>query len=199
MRIIELFKSLFKKNHSHRIKKIKFLKNSAVKLNNNLTIDIRGDFQFNRKWTNIDPFPSLLFMDSESTLIVNGKFSIYSGSRVYINSGASLILGSGYINHNLNLSCFDRIEIGEDVAISENVCIRDSDNHEILNSSHKITKPIKIGNKVWIGMNVTILKGVTLGDGCIIAANSLVNKDIPPFSLAGGVPAKVLKRDIMWK
>lgn len=52
---------------------------------------------------------------------------------------------------------------------------------------------IKIGNDVWIGSKVTILSGVSIGDGAIIAANSLVNKDVEPYTIAGGVPAKVLK------
>ena len=159
----------------------------------------KGTFTFNAKWTKKDPFPSILALGEDATITVNNSFSIYSGSRVYINNGAQLILGSGYINNNLNLSCFDKIEIGNNVVISENVCIRDSDNHEITSSSHTKTKPIKIGNRVWIGMNVTILKGVTIGDGSIIAAGSVVNKDIPPKSLAAGVPARILKDNVEWK
>lgn len=45
----------------------------------------------------------------------------------------------------------------------------------------------------WIGMNVTILKGVTIGRGCIVAAGAVVNKSTPPYSIVGGIPAKVLK------
>ena len=50
-----------------------------------------------------------------------------------------------------------------------------------------------IGNDVWIGANVVVLRGVTIGDGAIIAANAVVTKDIPPYSIAGGVPAKVIR------
>lgn len=52
---------------------------------------------------------------------------------------------------------------------------------------------VNIGNDVWIGLNVTIMGGVTIGDGAVIAANSHVVKDIPPYVLAGGNPAKVIK------
>lgn len=180
-------------------RKFRIYHNTEVKLTKTSKITIEELFQFNAKWTKNDPFPSILAMGENSSLIVKGSFKIFSGSRVYINNGASLILGSGYINNNLNLSCFERIEIGNDVAISENVCIRDSDNHNILSSNHKKTLPIKIGNKVWIGMNVTILKGVPIGDGCIIAAGSVVNKDIPNKCLVGGVPAKILKQNVEWK
>jgi virginiamycin A acetyltransferase len=53
--------------------------------------------------------------------------------------------------------------------------------------------PVNIGNDVWIGTQSTILTGVTIGDGAIIAANSVVSKDVPPYAIVGGTPAKVLK------
>ena len=179
--------------------KLRVCKGAVVELQKESSIQIDGKLEFNAKWTNKDPFPSILALKLHSNLIVKGDFSIYSGSRVYVNEGANLSLGSGYINNNLSLSCFEKIEIGYDVAISDNVCIRDSDNHDILTSNHVKTKPIKIGNHVWIGMNVTILKGVTIGDGCIIAAGSVVNRDIPEKCLAGGVPARILKQGVEWK
>ncbi|WP_271425132.1 acyltransferase [Aequorivita sinensis] len=119
--------------------------------------------------------------------------------KIYINKNAHLKLGSSFINHNLKLSYFSMIEIGENVAISENVSIRDSDNHEIVGSKQPMTVPISIGNKVWIGMNVTILKGILVGDGVVIDANSLGNSDVPPNSLVGGVPVRVIKNNIQWK
>ena len=54
-------------------------------------------------------------------------------------------------------------------------------------------RPVSIGNDVWIGRRVMIMPGVTIGDGCVIGAGAVVTKDIPPYSVAGGVPAKVLK------
>jgi acetyltransferase-like isoleucine patch superfamily enzyme len=123
---------------------------------------------------------------------------VFSGSRVSVNDNAVLVLGSGYINHNLNLACFERIEIGHGVNISENVVIRDSDNHEISGSAQPKTAPIKIGDHVWIGLNATILKGVTIGNGAVIAAGSFVNRDVPPATLVAGVPAKVVRENVSW-
>ena len=56
------------------------------------------------------------------------------------------------------------------------------------------THSIYIGNDVWIGTNVSLMDGVRIGDGAVIAANALVNKDVPPFCIVGGVPAKIIKK-----
>jgi acetyltransferase-like isoleucine patch superfamily enzyme len=100
---------------------------------------------------------------------------------------------------NASISCFEHITIGSDVLISEQVLIRDSDDHQILNQSKNGTKPIQIGNHVWIGMRAAILKGVTIGDGGIVAAGSVVTFDVPANSLVGGVPANIIKENIRWK
>ena len=145
-------------------------------------------------------------MGPDSELILNKNscggyvFDVFSGSKIYINKGATLSFsGKGYMNHNVSLSCFDKISIGTDVVISEGVTIRDSDNHSILGSKKPSTAPIEIGNHVWIGLNSTILKGVKIGDGSVIAAGAVVNNDIPCNCLAAGVPAKVVKQGVNWE
>ena len=106
------------------------------------------------------------------------------------------------MNHGVNISVFDRVSIGDKVYISENVTIRDSDNHMLIyegRTNNVTTAPIVIGNNVWIGMNCTILKGVTIGDGVVIAAGAVVTRDIPAGCLAAGCPAKVIKENIKWE
>lgn len=179
-----------------------FLKRNYIRYD--ISSDSKTDIlklNFGTKWSQKDTNASLLVVRENAKLNVLDKFRIYSGAKIYVNKGAILSLGSGYINHNLNLSCFYQIEIGHNVAISENVSIRDSDNHTIIKDDIKSvpTQSIKIGDHVWIGMNVTILKGVVLGNNVVVAAGSVVNKSFPDNVLIGGVPARVIKHDITWK
>jgi acetyltransferase-like isoleucine patch superfamily enzyme len=159
------------------ISSIKILVQKRTFLNIHRTSKIvvkNGYLILNKKYLSIDdPFPSIFLMGVNSNLIVNNTFFFYSGSRITINDDAKLILGSGYVNHNLSLSCFKEIEIGNGVAISENVLIRDSDNHVISNSNRLSSEKNKIGDNVWIRMIVTILKGVTIDQVSIIAASAL--------------------------
>lgn len=176
------------------------MKGTSVDLASSAKIHVaKGKLKINTRWTHSDPFKSLLVMREDSELVVNGSFDIYTGAKVYVNKGARLELGSGYINHNLNLSCFEKITIGEGVVISENVTVRDSDDHEIIGSTKPMTMPIVIGDHVWIGMNVTVLKGVKIGDGSIIAAGAVVTRDVPENCLVAGVPARIVKTDVQWQ
>lgn len=162
-------------------------------------MNISSTFAYGKKWWNTDNRRSGIKIAENGALNVNGSFYVCSGSYMSIEIGAVLTLGSGYINHDLRLACHREIVIGNDVAISENVTIRDTDNHTCCYEGYVKTAPIAIGNHVWIGMNVTILKGVTIGDGAIIGAGAVVTNDIPPNCIAVGVPAKVVKTNIYWE
>ena len=92
----------------------------------------------------------------------------------------------------------ERIEIGNDCLIAPFTYIVDS-KHQIkrekkINLQPIETSPIIIGNDVWIASNVTILKGITIADGAVIAANSVVNKDVEPYTIVGGTPAEIIGR-----
>lgn len=89
------------------------------------------------------------------------------------------------------------IEIGEAVQIGSRVSLI-SDSHEFSDPDVPVYRqgkkaaPIRIGDDVWIGINATILMGVSIGKGAVIGANALVNKDVPEYAIAAGVPARVI-------
>lgn len=135
-------------------------------------------------------------MAEGARLVLKGKHLILSGHQISIEPGATLELDSGYINHDAKIGCSHHIRIGKDTIISEDAIIMDSDAHELAGSES--AWGIDIGERVWIGIRVTILKNVRIGDGCVIAAGSVVTKDIPSGCLAGGVPAKVIRENVRW-
>ena len=190
---------LNKKTYKRKNLKILVYKNAVIKRDKGSNFDIKGKLRFGATWNGINHFRSSIAAKNLSHLIVEGEFSAYEGCIITIEKGATLKIGSGYINSNSRIYCFHKITIGKDVAISEEVTIRDSDNHRVLYDGYEMSKPIVIGDRVWIGFQATILKGVTIGEGAIIAAGALVAKDVPPNCLVGGVPATILKRNITWE
>jgi len=102
-----------------------------------------------------------------------------------------------YINRNCFLDATLSLNIGSQCGIGPNCYITDHDHGLDLAFSPlqqpMVAKPTKIGDRVWIGANVTILKGVTIGNDAVIGAGSVVTKDIPEKAIAVGNPAKVIK------
>ena len=128
-----------------------------------------------------------------------GRFHACS---LIIGKEGELLIGKNVGMSATAIVCHDKIVIGDDVNIGGNVAIYDTDFHSLnpndrLNREEDIkltkTKPIKIGNNVFIGAHSTILKGVTIGDNVVIGACSLVSKDIPSNEIWGGNPAKFIK------
>lgn len=109
------------------------------------------------------------------------------------------------INDNVHIAAVEKIIIGNNVLIASKVYIADHNHgsykgsvHDspltIPNSRKIYTNPIIIEDNVWLGEFVCVLQGVTIGEGCIIGAMSVVNRDIPAYSIAVGSPAKVIKK-----
>jgi acetyltransferase-like isoleucine patch superfamily enzyme len=95
------------------------------------------------------------------------------------------------------IHCGRNVRIGNHVAISWDCVIMESDYHAA-GGSDVIPRPIVIEDEAWIGCRVIILKGVTVGRGAIIGAGSVVTKDVPPYTLVAGNPAKVIKTVEPW-
>ena len=116
----------------------------------------------------------------------------------FCDYGYNIEIGNNfYANHNLVILDTAKIIIGDNVVIGPNCGIYAAGHpidYKERNIGIEYAKTIKIGNNVWIGGNVCILPGVTIGEDVVIGAGSVVNKDIPSHSVAVGNPCRVLKR-----
>jgi len=135
-------------------------------------------------------------------LTLHGDVILYEGVGVRVTEGAKLSIGDHtYINRSASIDCTQEITIGDYCAISDNVQILDSDFHPITynGKTSMMSKPVHIGNHVWIGRSAIILKGVTIGDGAIVGAGSVVTRDVPARCLVAGNPARVIKENVEWE
>ena len=121
---------------------------------------------------------------------------IYSGCEIRNPSGLKIGKGT-IIGNNAILDARAGLAIGENVNLSSNVSIW-SLQHDYRDPDFACTPehygPVKIEDRAWIGPNVIILHDVTIGEGAVVAAGAVVTKDVPPFTLYGGVPAKLIGR-----
>lgn len=147
-----------------------------------------------------------LYMADGSTLILGGANSkamelVGYGSYIHVGNNATLRIGNSFINREVKIVCNKEITIGDGCVIAMGTVIRDNDggNHQILTEGYQNQKPVMIGDHVWIGENSMILKGVTIGEGAVVAASSLVTKNVPPHCLVAGSPAKVLRENVNWE
>jgi len=118
---------------------------------------------------------------------------IYSGPEIMLRSPGNLVIGDRCsLGYNTRIWNYAPITIGEDFISAAGLTIN-AGGHDV-QTMRGVVAPIRIGHRVWCGMNVTILAGVTIGDDVVIAAGSVVNKDVPANTIVAGVPARPLRR-----
>jgi acetyltransferase-like isoleucine patch superfamily enzyme len=124
-----------------------------------------------------------------------GKYCFFGHGFHLYKSNAQLVIGErSCFGENCGIYLHDDIEIGDDFLAAPRLTINNgSHNIETLEPT---SAKVRIGNRVWCGVNVTIVAGANIGDDCVIGANSLVLSDIPPRSLAVGIPARIIKQNI---
>jgi acetyltransferase-like isoleucine patch superfamily enzyme len=152
-------------------------------------------------------------LQNNSQAIQIGDNSIVEGELQVLGYGGKLQIGKNcYIGRDTKIWSGELIMIGDDVLISHNVGIIDTNSHEIdaveraekhkeyLKNGHPLEKgsiqtaPIVIENHAWINFDVIILKGVTIGEGAIVAAGAIVTKNVAPYTMVAGIPAKFVKQ-----
>nr|WP_321410887.1 acyltransferase [uncultured Carboxylicivirga sp.] len=151
--------------------------------------------------------------------VVIGSNGIISANFIFESEMGLVKIGNNVHIGGVNFISRESITVGNDVTMAWDITIYDHDSHSIYwehrkNDNNQCYKdyfeyegnnvinkdwtnvkssPIKIEDKVWIGFGVTILKGVNIGEGAVVAAKSVVTKNVPPWTVVGGNPARVLK------
>ena len=145
----------------------------------------------------------ILTIGENARLEVGGEFLIGLGTYIGISKGAQLLIGGKAKESASGITCRTRIMVEQDVRIGEDCIIAwgcfisDSDWHTIKGKPRCI--PVHIGNHVWISHDVSVIKGATIPDGCIVAPKSVVGgKQFQPCSLLAGQPAVVKRNDVHW-
>jgi acetyltransferase-like isoleucine patch superfamily enzyme len=150
---------------------------------------------------------------SDRSKICIGENSIISGTLLVFKYGGQITIGERcYIGDYSRIWSGESVKIGNDVFVSHNVNIMDTNSHELdaleRKSSYEkllvaglptqkgnvITRPVIIEDHVWVGFNAVVLKGVRIGEGAIIAAGSVITKDVPAYCMVAGNPGEIVKR-----
>ena len=129
------------------------------------------------------------------TLEIGARTVIEPGTLIVVRRGAMRIGPDGFIGQQCVLCCYDKIEIGRDALIAEQVTIRDQDHRTAdfappYRKQGMVTAPISLGDNVWLGAKVTVIKEVSIGDDAVVGAGAVVTRALPARCRAVGVPAR---------
>ena len=141
-----------------------------------------------------------LLVQKNGTFIIGHEgFEQFAGMYIRVMPGGELEIDGLVANEGCQITAGQKISIGSGCLFARDVTLRSDDVHTIKIDGYEASRPITLGNHVWVGQGATILKGVTVGDGAVIAAKALVLKDVPAQALVGGVPAKIIRENIEWE
>lgn len=122
------------------------------------------------------------------------------GNRTKLRShGGFIRIGSkSVLGEEITFSCYEEISIGRECIIADRAMFIDFDHivedpEQAIRKQGLYSKPVRVGNNVWIGYGASILRGVTIGDGAVIGTYAVVTKDVPANAIVGGIPARVLR------
>lgn len=180
---------------------LSFSPNSYCQIAKGAILDIQGFTKVGNGRYKKSRSETKMLIERGGKLTILNDFNIGYGSDIEVFPNAELIIkGNGGSNVNLTIICGEKIEIGEGVQIGRGVTIRDNNgNHYINRSGYKNSRPVIIGDKVWLCEGCTIMPGVKIGAGAIIGAKAFVTTNVPPNAMVSGNPAIIVDEDVLWK
>lgn len=139
----------------------------------------------------------LLYMFPNTELRVSGHVTVFEGATIVLFENGLLEIGNSVNIRKCTIQCACRIKIGNYCRVANDVLIQDTSFHQtnLLDEKEEIGK-IVLEDYVWICPRATILKGVTIGEGSVVAAGAVVTKDVPANCLVAGIPARIVKTNI---
>ena len=167
-----------------------------------IVIDGDNDFELGTNLLLGSRAETLIRLEHDSCWNIRHGGFLFYGTTLEIKENA--IFDSGFFSMNTGsvLIVAKRIVFGEDVMLGRNIVIYDSDFHRMLDMDGTYINPpeeVVVGNHVWLTGNINVNKGVTIGEGSIVANQTVVTKNIPPYSLvAGQSVGKVIKENVIW-
>lgn len=185
----------------YKILGINILANNKVIIKRFRNIQTNGLLQIGMDYVGFIHKYDRTYLNINGNLIFESDYSIGKGCRFDIGKGAVAKFGRGYVNSKTNFIIMHGITVGDGCAISWGCEFLDDDFHDISYSGRKAKTPsIEIGRHVWIGSNVTVLKGSMIPDGCVVASGSVVSSAFEKTNcIIAGNPAKVIKENVEWK
>ena len=161
----------------------------AFKFVDGFSIELHGPLFIGARRIKSSRQETRIRMERGAKLIVNEECSFGAGSNVEIYEGAIFEVGKLNSNAELTIICGEKISLGSPVNIARNATVRDTSGHLLATPGYKKSKPVVIGNHVWICTESTVMPGVSIGDGAVVGACSYVTKKVPAFTIVQNNPA----------
>ncbi|MBL7875056.1 MAG: acyltransferase [Cyclobacteriaceae bacterium] len=146
------------------------------------------------RWVSVNGRPYII---NDGKMILSDEVRVWSTierTKLYTGKNGTLRVGKNSRLNGVHIDARELVQIGDNVRIAPYTIILDSDFHDIKDHfADGLSKPVIIEDNVWLATRCTILKGVRIGKGSVVAAGSIVTKDVPPNCIVAGIPAQVIR------
>ena len=159
---------------------------------------ILNKWKFNKSGKLLRVEKGVRVMKNNGTISLGDRVLLHRYVKLSSYGGSIEIGNNSYIGDRTEIHSGKSVKIGSGVNIAWDCNILDRDYHAF-ESDSEVIKSVVIEDNVWIGCRSIVLKGVTIGEGSVVAAGSVVTRDVPPKCLVAGNPAKIIKENVRWK